>query len=130
MNWVCRLGAASIVALALSPANADESASPFHDLAKSVGLATDPPEPPDYVVKSRPSTPRDTIPVFQTPEEPSSHVKSQSDVEKMDADFDSVNRRHDALRSRFAPSAKAMAQEKAARTSKDKPKPTATPEKP
>lgn len=130
MNWVRRLGIVSLFAFALSPAFADDQSSPVHDLAKAIGLATDPPPPPDYVIKSRPTTPPDYVPVFQEPEEPDSPVKSQGDLKKMDADLETVTRRHDALRSTFPPSAKAMAEEKAARAAKDKHKRPPTPEKP
>lgn len=110
------------LAASVAPAYAQES--PFHDLAHALGLTADPPEPPDFVVRTRPAETPPPIPVFKEPDEPTSRVKSKDDLKSMDADLDRANARHDALRSGFAPSAKAMAEAKAAKAAKAK-KPSA-----
>jgi hypothetical protein len=117
----CALIAALAVCLiAAEPLRAEDSF--VRSVAKSAGFATDPAPPADFVVTSRPSEELAPIPVFKTPEEPPSKVKSKSELKAMDADLDSVAKKHDTLRAAFPPTAKAMAEQQAAQ----KPKPRKT----
>ncbi len=50
------------------------------------------------------------MPVFDTPEEPPSKVKSSAELKAMDSDLTGEGRKHDALRAAFPPSAKAVAE--------------------
>jgi hypothetical protein len=93
--------------------------SPLHSLAKGLGFATDVDPPPDFVLQSRPSTPQQEIPVFTQPGEPPGKIKSAKEVEAIDSDLEAIGKRHDALRAGYAPSARAVAEEKKA---KSKPK--------
>jgi hypothetical protein len=94
--------------------------SPMHSLAKSFGFATDVDPPPDFVQQSRPAAPPQEIPVFTPPGEPPGKVKSAKEVEAIDDDLEAIVKRHDALRAGYAPSARAVAEAKKA---KSKPKP-------
>jgi hypothetical protein len=114
-----------ILATASSQVSAQESL--FDSIAKGAGLATDVAPPPDFVVVSRPTEPPTPIPVFGTPVEPPSSVKSPTDLKTMDADLERSGKKHDALRSAFPPSAKAMAAAEAARKAKSAKKPVPMP---
>ncbi len=108
------LGAA--VALGCVTANAgraQDADSPLKNVMKMMGFATDLPEPPDFVVKSRPAADPDYIPVFQTPPEPARPILDAKDVGELKGDLDSATKRHDAIRNAFPPSAKAVAAQKA-----------------
>ena len=112
------------LALAMGASSACADGSVFDSLAKTTGLATDVPPPPDFVVKSRAAAPSAPIPVMGSPEEPPSRVKSEADLKAMDAELESANRKHDALRSAFPPSAKARAEERPTEKMTKKPAPT------
>ena len=88
--------------------------------------------PADFVLKSRPAEPPGPMPVFGTPDEPSSKIQTPAQLRAMDTDLDSANKKHDVLRAGFAPSAKAMAEAKAeaAEKAKRKKKPTEAASKP
>jgi hypothetical protein len=114
----------AFASLALSPlpaARAQEQESPIHAIAKRAGFVSDP-DPPDFVVKSRPAAPKEAIPAFATPEEPPSTVMTPAQIKAMDADLESAGKKHDALRAGFAPSAKAVAEAEAAKRAKLKKK--------
>jgi hypothetical protein len=87
-------------------------------LAKKIGIATDPGEPADFVVNSRPATQGDFIPVGRKETEHTIKIKTPAEIKAMEADFDTVKVRHDALRSTFAPAVKAVADAKAAKAAK------------
>jgi hypothetical protein len=113
------LGALAI-AVAASPACAQDQDSVWRSIAKKTGVATDVDPPADFVVKSRPAKPAEPMPVFGTPDEPNSKVMTPRELRAMDADLDSAGKKHDVLRSGFAPSAKAMAEAKAEAAEKAK----------
>jgi hypothetical protein len=97
-------------------------------IAKKIGIATDPGAPADFVVNSRPAIEGDFIPVGRKETEHSVKVKTPAQIKAMEADFDAVKVRHDALRSTFAPAVKAVADAKAAKEAKEARKhPPATP---
>ncbi len=96
-------------------------------LAKATGYATDVDPPPDFVLKSRPTAPTAPVSVFGTPGEPPSKVMSKKDLKAMDADLESAGKKHDVLRSGFAPSARAVAEAQAAKKAKMKKKPAEAP---
>jgi hypothetical protein len=113
------LGALAI-AFAASPACAQDQDSVFRSIAKKTGVATDVDPPADFVVKSRPAEPAGPMPVFGTPDEPNSKVMTPRELRAMDAELDSAGKKHDVLRAGFAPSAKAVAEAKAAAAEKAK----------
>ena len=126
---------AFVVAVALgatTPARAQDQDSPLRSIAKKTGIATDVNPPADFVLKSRPAEPPAPMPVFGTPDEPSSKVMTPSQLKAMDADLDSAGKKHDVLRAGFAPSAKAVAEAKAeaAEKAKRRKKPTEAASKP
>ena len=123
-------GAAALAALTLAADPSLAQDSPFRAIAKATGYATDVAPPPDFVVKSRPAGPPAPMPVFTTPDEPPSRVMSKKEIRAMDADLESAGKKHDVLRSGFAPSAKAVAEAEAARKDKKKKKPPETLAKP
>ena len=120
------------VALAATPARAQDQETPLRSIAKKTGIATDVDPPADFVLKSRPSEPPGPMPVFGTPDEPPSKIQTPAQLRAMDTDLDSANKKHDVLRAGFAPSAKAMAEAKAevAEKAKRKKKPTEAASKP
>ena len=90
---------------------------------KMMGFATDPPQPQDFVVQSRPKKDLDYIPVFQPPPEPVRPVLKDKDLGKLKGELDSVEKRDDAIRRAFPPAAKAVADEAKAKAAQAKPKP-------
>ncbi len=114
----------SVIAIALAistiPARAQDEDSVVRSIAKRTGAATDVAPPPDFVVKSRPAKPADPIPVFRTPDEPTSTVLTPGQLKSMDGELDSAGKKHDVLRAGFGPSAKAVAEVKAAAAEKAK----------
>lgn len=87
--------------------------------AKLLGFATDVAPPADFVVKSRPASDPDYIPVFQPPPEPALPALKEVDLKAVKSDLDALQKKHDALRQAYPPAAKALAEEEAA---KKKPK--------
>ena len=92
--------AAGVLALALAVAAAPSWAedSFFESLAKKTGLAMTPPDPPDFVKASRPTTEPTSVPVFAAPDEPRSKVKSAAELKAMDADLERASHSQDGLR--------------------------------
>jgi hypothetical protein len=91
----------------------------FKQGAKLLGFATDVAPPADFVVKSRPISDPDYIPVFQPPPEPALPALKDIDLKAVKSDLDTLQKRHDALRQAYPPAAKALADGEAA---KKKPK--------
>jgi hypothetical protein len=91
----------------------------FKQGAKLLGFATDVAPPADFVVKSRPASDPDYIPVFEPPPEPALPALKEVDLKAVKTDLDALQKRHDALRQAYPPAAKALAEEEAA---KKKPK--------
>ena len=87
-------------------------------IAKKIGIATDPVEPADFVVNARPAGEQDYIPIGRKESEHVVKVKTPAELKALEADFDAVKVRHDALRSTFAPAAKAVAAAEAAKAAK------------
>ncbi len=92
-------------------------------VAKKAGLATDTSEPQDFVVKSRPVEPQEYIPAGRKTFEREIQVKTPEELKALEADLEEVRARHDAIRSTFAPSVKAVADAEAAKAAKHKKKP-------
>ena len=97
---------------------AQQAESPLKSAMKLFGLATDPPPPADFVVKSRPAGSVDFIPVFQPPPEPAKPAMQDKDLKTLRADLDSVQKQHDALRAANPPAAKAVAEQAASKKPK------------
>jgi hypothetical protein len=125
-----RVGGAVLAALTLAATPAVAQDSPFRAIAKATGYATDVDPPPDFVLKSRPAVPTPPVSVFGTPGEPPSKIMSKKDLRAMDADLESAGKKHDVLRSGFAPSARAVAEREAAKKAKGKKKPPEAPAQP
>ena len=122
-----RFAAAGLVALAALVASAQagkaqEQDNVFKQGAKLLGFATDVAPPADFVVKSRPPSDPDFIPVFQPPPEPARPALKDIDLKAVKSDLDALQKKHDMLRQAYPPAAKALADEEAA---KKKPKTTA-----
>lgn len=107
--------AASVCA---SAALAQEAGSPLKSAAKIFGFATDVGPPADFVRQSRPKGDLDYIPVFQAPPEPARKALDAKQLNAVKGDLDSVEKRDEALRRAFPPSAKAMAEQEAAEKAK------------
>jgi hypothetical protein len=87
-------------------------------VAKKIGIAADPGPPADFVVATRPPVEPDYIPIGRRESEHSDKVKTPAELKALDAEFDAVKVRHDALRSTFAPARKAVAEANAAQAAK------------
>jgi hypothetical protein len=87
-------------------------------VAKTIGIATDPAEPQDFVVKTRPTDAQDYIPIGRKEFEHPIKIKTPAELKAMEAGFDTVNVRHAAIRSTFAPAVKAVADAEAAKAAK------------
>jgi hypothetical protein len=117
-----------------APDNAPAAAPPddgiLKTIAKKVGLATDPSQPQDFVVKTRPAGAQDFVPVGRKEFEREIKVKTPEELKAIDDDLEAVRARHDALRSTFAPAVKAVADAAAAQAAKKKkpPPPPASPQ--
>ncbi len=98
-----------------APSSAQQPDGPLKSVAKALGFATDVGPPADFVAKSRPKSEPDYIPVFQTPPEPARPVMNAKQFEALKGDLNKVEKRADALRQAYPPSAKAVAEEQAAR---------------
>jgi len=120
-----RAAAAALLIGAASIAHAQQADSPLKNVMKMLGFATDPPQPQDFVVQSRPKTEPDYIPVFQPPPEPVRPVLKDKDLGKLKGDLDSIEKRDDAIRRGFPPAVKAAADEAKAKAAQAKPKPAA-----
>ncbi len=120
---------------ASAPGDAPAAAPPddgiIKDLAKKAGLAADPGEPADFVVRSRPAGSQDFVPIGRKAFERRIKVKTPEELKAIEADLEAVRARHDALRATFAPAVKAVADAAAAKAAKDKSKkPPAPPASP
>jgi len=101
---------------------AQEGDSALKSVMKLMGFATDVAPPADFVVKSRPKSEPEYIPIFQPPPEPARPVLNDKQLKATQGSLDSIEKQHDAVRQAFPPSAKAMAeQQAAAKTAKSKP---------
>ncbi len=97
-----------------SPSSAQQADNPVKNVMKALGVATDVGPPADFVTKSRPQGELDYIPVFQPPPEPARPVLKAKELGALKGDLDSVEKRDDAIRQAYPPSAKAVAEEQAA----------------
>jgi predicted small lipoprotein YifL len=98
------------------------SQSLVRPIMKAAGLATDVDPPPDFVVQSRPARAPASIPAFATPDEPPGKIENVKGLDAVDADLAAAAKVHDALRAAYPPSAKAVADEAAAKKAKSKDK--------
>ncbi len=98
-----------------APSSAQQPDGLMKSVAKVLGFATDVGPPADFVAKSRPKSEPDYIPVFRAPPEPARPVMNAKQFQALKGDLDSVEKRADALRQAYPPSAKAVAEEQAAR---------------
>ena len=117
-----RAAACAAVCLWASAGMAQEGDSALKSVMKLMGFATDVAPPADFVVKSRPKSEPEYIPIFQPPPEPARPVLNDKQLKATQGSLDSIEKQHDAVRQAFPPSAKAMAeQQAAAKTAKSKP---------
>ena len=108
--------------LCICGASAQQQDSPLKSAAKILGFATDVEPPADFVLQSRPKGDLDYIPVFRRPPEPAKKPLDAKQLSAVKGDLDSVEKRDDAIRRGFPPSARAMAEEEAARKAKQRAK--------
>lgn len=101
-----------------APAAAPPDDGIIKNIAKKVGLATDPGEPQDFVVKARPAGPEDYVPVGRKAFVRGIKAKTPAELKAIEADLEAVRARHDAVRSTFAPAMKAVADAEAAKAAK------------
>jgi hypothetical protein len=87
---------------------------------KVFGFATDPGPPEDFVVRSRPTTEQDYVPVGRPAFQRSIKPKTPDELKAMQTEFDAVKANHDAIRASFPPAAQAMAAAEAAKAAKAK----------
>jgi len=120
----------AILCLCAPAAEAQDSGGPLKGVMKLLGFATDVNPPADFVQQSRPAKEGDYIPIFQPPPEPKRPVLNGKQLDAMKGDLDSVEKRHDSLRSAFPPAAKAVAEAKAAEQKKAAAKAAAQPSAP
>jgi hypothetical protein len=121
---VGRIALAGLFALAAffacgSGVYAQQQDSILKQAFKVFGFATDVAPPADFVNKTRPGAEPDYIPVFQPPPEPARPALKSDELKAVKGDLDAVGKQHDTIRQGFPPSAKAMAEQQAA---KKKPK--------
>jgi hypothetical protein len=76
-----------VIAVAGAPAASAED-SLLDGLGKAAGLVAPPVDPPDFVKATRPQGEPTAIPVFAAPSEPTSKVKSPTELKAMDADLE------------------------------------------
>jgi len=124
---------AASLALGVVGARADDDGAGQDSLLKSLmkagGFATDVNPPKDFVLQARPQGGDDYVPIFR-PALRDSKPKTPAELKAMEADFKAVQARHDAMRAAFPPSAKAVAEQKAAEAAKAKKKKTPPPDAP
>jgi hypothetical protein len=116
---VGRIGLAGLLALAVlfasgSDVYAQQQDSILKQAFKVFGFATDVGPPADFVTKARPGADPDYIPVFNPPPEPARPTLKTDELKAVKSDLDATGKQHDTLRQRFAPAAKAMAEQQAA----------------
>jgi hypothetical protein len=114
-----RVASAGLLALALFLVSApgvfaQEQDNIVKKAFKVFGFATDVAPPSDFVVKTRPPSDPNYIPVFAPPPEPSRPLMKGDQLKSVKGDLDAVGKQHDALRQAFPPAAKAMAEQQAA----------------
>jgi hypothetical protein len=105
-----------------SGGSAQQADSLLKRTMKTFDFATDVGPPVDFVVQSRPKGDLDYIPVFQKTPEPALPALKDKELKALKGDLDSVQKSHDAVRAAFPPSAKALADAKAAEQKKAKSK--------
>jgi hypothetical protein len=98
---------APIQAAPAAPAAPGQDEGFFRNMMKKAGVVTDPDQPADFVVKSRPAAPTDFVPVFRKPEEHQTKVLTPDQLKAMEADLDAASTRDARLRDGFAPSRRA-----------------------
>jgi hypothetical protein len=86
--------------LAAGPAAADESL--LDSLGRSTGMVAPTPDMPDFVKASRPAKPPTWIPVFATPPEPTSKVKSAAELKAMDSDLEGAGAQANGTKGKVA----------------------------
>ena len=104
----------------ISAGFAQQSDSALKNVMKMLGFATDVAPPADFVLQSRPKGDLDYVPVFQPPPEPAKPALKEKDLKAVKGDLEAVQKRDDATRQAFPPTAKAMAEEKTAEAKKAK----------
>jgi hypothetical protein len=95
---------------------------------KKAGVVTDVKDPADFVLKTRPATPTDYVPVFRKPEEHQTKVLTPDQLKAMEADLDAASTHGAKLRDAFPPARRAYVEqqrEKAQKAGKHRKTPAA-----
>jgi hypothetical protein len=100
----------------------------FRGLAKQAGVATDVGPPQDFVLKSRPSAPKDYVPIFQKTEEHKTKTLTPDQLKAMEADLDATGSRDAKIRDAFPPAHKAYLEEQRQKAAKGTNKRAAAPQ--
>jgi hypothetical protein len=87
-------------------------------IAKQAGVATDVGPPQDFVLKSRPSAPKDYVPIFRKTEEHKTKVLSPDRLKAMEAELDATGSRDAKIRDAFPPARKAYLDEQREKAAK------------
>ena len=122
MRTTARILTFATASVCASATLAQQPDSLLKGAAKMLGFATDVGPPADFVLQSRPKGDLDYIPVFRPPPKPARKPLDAKQLNAVKGDLDSVEKKDDAIRRGFPPSAKAMAEEEAARKAKQRAK--------
>jgi hypothetical protein len=90
----------------------------WKNLAKKTNLATDVAEPQDFVVKSRPATPEDYVPVFRKNEEHKAKVLTSDQLKSMEGELNTASTHNAGIRDAFPPARKAYLDDERAKAQK------------
>jgi hypothetical protein len=90
----------------------------FHGLAKQAGVATDVGSPQDFVLQTRPSAPKDYVPIFQKTEEHKTKTLTPDQLKAMEADLGATGARDSKIRDAFPPARKAYLDEQRQKAAK------------
>jgi hypothetical protein len=88
------------------------------NIAKQAGVATDVGPPQDFVLKSRPSAPKDYVPIFRKTEEHKTKVLSPDRLKAMEAELDAAGDHDAKIRDAFPPARKAYLDEQRQKAAK------------
>jgi hypothetical protein len=102
----------------------------FRGLAKKAGIATDVGPPQDFVLQTRPSAPKDYVPIFRKTDEHKRKVLTPDQLKAMQAELNATGTSDAKIRDAFPPARKAYQDEQREKAAKASNKRAATPATP
>ncbi len=111
LNRIFRGGVTVLAGVALVGAFA--SACAAEDVFEGLGLVSPTPTPAPFVAASRPPGDLPWIGVFDPPPSPRLAALTPAELQAQQDELEAANKRHDALRNGFKPSAAALARQRA-----------------